>query len=125
MAVITNDAWWGNTPGHKQHFLYAKLRAIETRRTILRAANTGFSGIINEKGEVIYKTRYEERTAIRAIVYPNEKITFYVKYGDYIAYLGLSIFALFFIWVVYVSFSKKKSPEFLKKIRKKHSRITS
>lgn len=125
MAVITNDAWWGNTPGHKQHFLYAKLRAIETRRTILRAANTGFSGIINEKGEVIYKTRYEERTAIRAKVYPNDKITFYVKYGDYIASLGLSVFSLLFIWVLYVIFSKNKSPEFLKKIRKKYSRITS
>lgn len=109
MAIITNDAWWGDTPGHRQHFSYAKLRAIETRRTILRAANTGFSGIINEKGEVLYKTKYNERTAIAAQVYPNYSLTFYVKYGDYLAYGGVIIFFISIFWLFFQLFSQKKS----------------
>jgi apolipoprotein N-acyltransferase len=51
LAVVTNDAWWRNTAGHKQHFSYAKLRAIEQRKWVARAANTGISGFINPRGE--------------------------------------------------------------------------
>jgi apolipoprotein N-acyltransferase len=51
LAVVTNDAWWWNTAGHKQHFSYAKLRAIEQRKWVGRAANTGISGFINPRGE--------------------------------------------------------------------------
>lgn len=51
LAVVTNDAWWRNTAGHKQHFSYAKLRAIEQRKWVGRAANTGISGFINPVGE--------------------------------------------------------------------------
>ncbi len=53
MSIITNDGWWGNTPGYKQHLRYASLRAIETRRSIVRSANTGISALINQRGEVI------------------------------------------------------------------------
>ncbi|MES2388745.1 MAG: apolipoprotein N-acyltransferase [Bacteroidota bacterium] len=50
IGIITNDGWWGNTPGHKHHWAYAKLRAIETRRYIARSANTGISGYIDPSG---------------------------------------------------------------------------
>ncbi len=50
--IITNDGWWKNTPGYKQHFSFARLRAIETRRSIARAANTGISCFINQRGDV-------------------------------------------------------------------------
>ena len=51
LAVITNDAWWGNSPGHKQLLSYTRLRAIENRRSVVRSANTGISAIIDSKGE--------------------------------------------------------------------------
>ncbi|MCL2434716.1 MAG: apolipoprotein N-acyltransferase [Lentimicrobiaceae bacterium] len=94
MCVITNDAWWGNTPGHKQHFEMSKLRAIETRRYILRAANTGISGFIDPLGNASQQTQYEIRTVIAQTVYPNDKITFYTKYGDYLARMMLGISVL-------------------------------
>ncbi|MSP57733.1 MAG: apolipoprotein N-acyltransferase [Flavobacteriaceae bacterium] len=50
LSIITNDAWWDNTPGHKQHFSYAKLRAIEQRKWVVRSANTGISGFIDPRG---------------------------------------------------------------------------
>ena len=46
MLVLSNDGWWGNTPGHKRLFDFCRLRAIETRRSVARSANTGVSGFI-------------------------------------------------------------------------------
>ena len=85
MAVITNDAWWGETPGHTQHFLMSKLRAVETRRSIMRAANTGTSAFIDERGTAHQTTQYGVRTAIRQNVFLNDQLTFYTRHGDYLA----------------------------------------
>jgi apolipoprotein N-acyltransferase len=82
--VITNDGWWGDTPGYKQHLNYAQLRAIETRRSIARSANTGISAFINQRGEVIQKTEWWVPTAIKNTLNANNKLTFYVRNGDYI-----------------------------------------
>lgn len=98
MCVVTNDAWWGNTAGHKQHFEMSRLRAIETRRYVLRAANTGISGFIDPLGNVHQKTKYETRTAIVQTVYPDEALTFYAKYGDYLARIMLAIAALVLVF---------------------------
>ncbi|MGM0648189.1 MAG: apolipoprotein N-acyltransferase, partial [Bacteroidota bacterium] len=46
LLIITNDGWWGNTAGHKQHLDFASLRAIETRKSIARSANTGISAFV-------------------------------------------------------------------------------
>ena len=89
LAVITNDSWWDDSPGHRQHFDMSKLRAIETRRYVLRAANGGFSGVIDPTGRVRAKTKYNERTAIQTIVSAQEGETFYVKHGDYIARIAV------------------------------------
>ena len=89
LAVITNDSWWDDSPGHRQHFDMSKLRAIETRRYVLRAANGGFSGVIDPTGRVLAKTKYNERTAIQTIVSAQEGETFYVKHGDYIARIAV------------------------------------
>lgn len=100
LAIITNDAWWKETQGHKQHLTFATLRAIETRRDVARSANTGISAFINQKGEVTSKTKYGERTALLGEVYLNNKTTFYVKHGDYISYgasLVLLVLTIFLI----------------------------
>lgn len=91
MTVITNDSWWDDSQGHKQHFEMSRLRAVETRRYIVRAANGGFSGIIDPCGNVLKKTGYNERTAIKATVYAQEGETFYVQHGDYIARISLLV----------------------------------
>jgi apolipoprotein N-acyltransferase len=100
MCVITNDAWWGNTPGYKQHFEMSVLRAIETRRYIIRAANTGISAFIDPLGKAHQKTAYNTQTAISQVVYPNNEITFYTKYGDYLAKIMLGIAGLIFLYVI-------------------------
>jgi len=97
MCVITNDSWWGNTPGHKQHFAMSALRAIENRRYVLRAANSGISAFFDPLGNHHLKTKYETRTAITQTVYPNGELTFYTKHGDYLAKIMLVIAGVVFL----------------------------
>ena len=87
--VVTNDGWWDNTAGHKQHLMFASLRAIETRRSIARSANTGISAFINQRGDISQATPYGQDAVIRAEIAMNKETTFYTKYGDLIARLAL------------------------------------
>ena len=52
MAIISNDGWWGDTPGYKHLFTISRLRAVEHRRAIARSANTGMSGFISARGDI-------------------------------------------------------------------------
>ncbi|MFM6946306.1 MAG: apolipoprotein N-acyltransferase [Flavobacteriales bacterium] len=90
LCIITNDGWWGDTPGYKQHFSFARLRAIETRRWVLRSANTGSSGSIDPTGKIIKKTSYWTKTAFSQVIELRKDKTFYTKHGDWIAGLSLS-----------------------------------
>ena len=94
MSIITNDAWWGNTQGHKQLLSYARLRAIENRRSIARSANTGISAFINAKGEIEQQLDYEEQGALVGEVELRDEITFYSRYGDYLARWSIFLFVL-------------------------------
>lgn len=100
LAIITNDAWWDNTQGHKQHLSYAKLRAIETRRSIARSANTGISAIINQKGELVQTLGYEKQGSIKGNLKLNNELTFYTSYGDYIARIALLVAGLIFFYSI-------------------------
>ena len=105
LAIMTNDAWWGNTPGHRQHLAYARLRAIETRRPIVRAANTGISGFISPLGEVTSQLDYETKGVLTEIIVPQTNTTLYVKYGDYIFRIGAFLAAFIFLF----TFARKKN----------------
>ena len=56
LSIITNDGWWKDTPGYRQHLTYASLRAIETRRAIARSANTGTSAFVDVLGNILQPT---------------------------------------------------------------------
>lgn len=105
--VITNDGWWGNTAGHKQHFSFSRLRAIENRRSVARSANTGISGIINQRGDVIKKTKWWTKDIIKGKINKNDKITFYTKYGNVIG-RSFSFVSVLLLLYLCVSFFKKK-----------------
>ncbi len=94
MAIITNDAWWGDTPGYKQHLSYASLRAIETRRAIARCANTGISAIIAPSGEIMQPTPWWEPAVIEGRIPLRDDITFYVSHGDIAGRVCSFIFCL-------------------------------
>lgn len=113
LFIITNDGWWGNTFGYRQHLSYARLRAIETRRYIARAANTGFSAFINQRGDILASTEWNTPTALNATVNLNSAETFYVKHGDYLGRIAL-VFSIIFITLTLLSlFNYKHSANIL------------
>ena len=97
LAIITNDGWWKNTPGYKQHLAYARLRAVEQRKSIVRSANTGISAIINSKGKILQKSNWDEEICIKTKVEINNQITFYSQFGDYLGRISVFIFFIFLI----------------------------
>jgi apolipoprotein N-acyltransferase len=80
--IITNDGWWGDTPGYKQHMSFARLRAIENRRSVARSANTGISCFINQKGDVLESSSWWKEGSLRANLQRNKQLTIYAKIGD-------------------------------------------
>ncbi len=99
IAVITNDGWWGNTSGKDQHLLYAKLRAIETRRWVVRSANTGISAFINQRGDIVKQSKWWTSTALKEDINLNDSLTIYVNSGDVLAKL-LSITAFLLALII-------------------------
>jgi apolipoprotein N-acyltransferase len=104
MCIITNDGWWGNTPGYRQHFAFAHLRAIETRRSIARSANTGISAFIDQRGDAHQATKYWEPAVIKGTINASSRLTFYVKHGDYIARIAVLFSALLLILTIIMGF---------------------
>ena len=103
MTIITNDAWWGDTPGYRQHASYASLRAIELRRDVARCGNTGISGFINQRGEFLKKSDWWQRQTLGGEVSLSSKETFFVLHGDITGRICTFAFLLLLAWLA-VSF---------------------
>ncbi|MBF0539832.1 MAG: apolipoprotein N-acyltransferase [Nitrospirae bacterium] len=98
IVTITNDAWFGTTSGPYQHFIISKFRAIENRKPLIRAANTGISGFIDPTGKIIKSSTLFERTVITNKIYKNSDKTFYTKYGNIFIYISILINIVFLLW---------------------------
>lgn len=94
LTIITNDAWWGDTPGYRQHLNYARLRAIETRRDIARCANTGISAFIDQRGRILSRTAWWEPAVLRGTVNLSSRETFFVRVGDIVGRVCVFLFVL-------------------------------
>lgn len=101
LLVITNDGWWGNTPGHIQHMHYARLRAIEHRKEVVRSANTGISCHIDDNGRILKRTNWWEPDVIEVSAKALDYRTFFSVNGDVIGKISsfLSVFVLIGLWV--------------------------
>lgn len=94
----TNDAWFFDMPTAYQNFVMNIFRAVETRKNLIVAANTGVSGIINSNGRCIVKTKTNENISFMGDVYTNNYKSVYVIIGDVFAYICMvfSILCLLF-----------------------------
>lgn len=107
ICVLTNDGWWGNTFGYKQHMRFSCLRAIETRRSVVRSANTGISGFINQRGEIVKQLVWWQRGGLREKIKANSEITLYCRFGDFIG-IPFKYAAFVFIAFLFFKYFKKK-----------------
>jgi apolipoprotein N-acyltransferase len=85
LIIVTNDSWWGRTSGAYQHASFASLRAVETRRWIVQAANGGISELVDPRGIARSRTKLYSRTSVLMQLHPESEMTFYTKYGDVFA----------------------------------------
>lgn len=107
LFIITNDGWWKGTTGYKQHLAYASLRAIETRRPVARAANTGISCIIDIRGKRTIETKWWTQDVLKGEICPETRITTYVKYGDYLMQISMVI-SIIIVSVIFVALPIRK-----------------
>ena len=98
LVNTTNDAWFGVTAAPYQHFAMVAVRAAETGLPVLRAANTGISGLIGPSGRILHATDLLETTAFTVRLHPRRETTFYVRHGDVILVLCALFLAGYFIW---------------------------
>ena len=101
LAIITNDAWFDGTSGPAQHVAHAALRAVETGRWVIRAANTGISQIIDPVGHITAATAPQQQTVLVGQVAPSRVLTFYTRWGDLFAWTvlaGLTVLAAPRMW---------------------------
>jgi len=105
LVIITNDSWWGRTSGFLQHADYARLRAIENRRWIVRCANGGISTFVDPYGRMYQSTEYDTQAIRLQSIGFNQEKTLYARWGDYIAIpafglsLGLTVVAAGWIFI--------------------------
>jgi apolipoprotein N-acyltransferase len=104
--VITNDGWWGDTPGYRQHKHYARLLAISFRKGIARSANTGISCFINQRGDILQQTEWWKEDARSEVLLKNSKKTFYARHGDYIGKFAAFASALMFLLLIIRKFKR-------------------
>ncbi len=110
ICVITNDGWWHDSPGYKQHNMLSQIRAIENRRSIARSANTGISCIINQKGEIEDRLDWDVEGVISASLNKNNSVTFFMKYGDLLGRVSIFIVLILLLYsiVTLLKFRKQK-----------------
>ena len=94
LTTITNDGWYGTSSAPYQHFEMASMRAIEQGRYLVRAANTGISGIVDPYGQVVERSPIFQEAGIVGEVRLLTERTVYSKIGDAVAYASLGIMVL-------------------------------
>jgi len=96
----TNDGWFGKTPGPYQHFAAARMRAVESGFSLVRAADGGISAIIDGKGRVLKRLKLGERGVITANL-PLSKPTIYNQFGVFFTLLWILLWTLMLsLWLI-------------------------
>ncbi len=91
---LTNDGWYMRTSEPWQHFVPNVFRAIENDRWLLRADNTGISGIVDPVGHIVAASPIFEKAVVNGTVYPRQALTFYSRFGDVFSFLCMVIVAV-------------------------------
>ncbi len=107
LAVVTNDSWYGNSSGPYQHKEFAKLRAIENRRSVVRAANGGISCLIDPLGNVVEKTKMFARDVLVVDVPISTKDTLFTKFPLFVPLLCLTITTIMLLIIVYKKLAQR------------------
>lgn len=120
LTVITNDGWWKNTKGYYHHLEYSSLRAIETRRPLVRCANTGISCITDIRGKRLQETEWWTEGSLKGTITPETGITFYVRAGDYI-FNAASVISIIILIVIFGPELRQRIHKIVQRRKRAHS----
>jgi apolipoprotein N-acyltransferase len=107
LTIMTNDGWWANTAGHRQHLQYARLRAIETRKWVARSANTGISAVIDNSGNIVESRPWDTASAIKYSIPAVSGTTFFVRNGAITFGLALLLMLALMLYHLVMIFRKR------------------
>jgi len=91
LVNLTNDAWFGRSSAPHQHLAMARFRAIENRRWLARAANTGITALIDPLGRITARTELFEEAVLSAPAALLDGSTFYGRFGDILPFFFLLV----------------------------------
>lgn len=94
MVNVTNDGWFGNSSGPRQHFHQSRVRAVEEGVPLIRAANNGISAVVDRYGRVPHQLGMDERGVIDSPLPGGAAPTMYARYGDLLLALILAAYSL-------------------------------
>lgn len=97
LVNMTNDAWFGRSAAPAQHLAMAVLRAVENRRYLIRAANTGISAIVDPNGRIVRTSDIFVPAVIVDQIRVERTQTFYTRYGDLFAWICVIFIVAVFI----------------------------
>ncbi len=109
---ITNDAWFGRSSAAYQHFSASRFRSVETRRPVIRSANTGFSGAVDTRGRILTQSTLFDATALTSDVHLGNETSFYLLFGDIFAQACLVISCCYGIMLVIYSKKRMKGDSY-------------
>jgi apolipoprotein N-acyltransferase len=108
---VTNDAWYGNTPGPYQHFLQARVRAVEEGLPLVRAANSGISAVVDPFGRIGASLALDQVGVIDSALPAALSPTLYARFGDLVLIVMLLLTALAAGFCkIYLSFEHHLTP---------------
>lgn len=94
LVTLANDAWFGDSQEPRMHLALARLRAIEHRRWLVRATNSGISALVDPTGAIVAETGVLTRASLRGTVHTLDGATLYTTLGDWPGWLALVAVAL-------------------------------
>jgi apolipoprotein N-acyltransferase len=100
LVNLTNDAWFGRSSAPHQHFAMAVARAVETRRYLMRAANTGISAIVDPYGRVLAESDLFTQQVVNGKISFLSEETLFVRYGNLVGHASAVVTLVFALLVV-------------------------
>jgi apolipoprotein N-acyltransferase len=98
LVNVTNDAWFGRSTARHQHLQISRMRAIESQRFLVRAANDGISAVIDPRGEFVARAADFEAVVLRATITPRSGIPPYLRFGNQPFLIFVMIGVLAALW---------------------------
>lgn len=95
---VTNNAWFGDSTAPHQHFQIARMRALESGRYLVRAANDGITAVVGPQGDIVARLPQFQEAVLRAEVKPMTGVTPYVRFGNYPVVIGAGVLLMLAIW---------------------------